>query len=90
MNRWRLFTLLHTDINMILENWKSKEREAAKRLLEVAKQQEEKRAVKAVRIDRSTIILVDADKDINEAKESFSEALNRSRTNLERMKFKDE
>ena len=75
---------------MILENWKLKELEAAKRLLEVAKQQEEKRDVKVVRIDSNTIILVDADKDTNAARDSFIEALNRSRTKLERMKFKNE
>ena len=77
---------------MILENWKLKERDEAKRLLEVAKQQEEKRDVKVVRIDSNTIILVDADKDkdTNAARDSFIEALNRSRTKLERMKFKNE
>lgn len=58
---------------MILENWKSKEREAALRMLEVARAQERMRmettGLKAVRLDATTVILVAANRDSNEAKE---------------------
>ena len=79
---------------MILENWKSNEREAALRLLEVAKAQEKMRmettGLKAVRLDATTVILVPANRDSNDAKESFLKSLRLSRGHIENMKFSGE
>ena len=79
---------------MILENWKSKEREAALRMLEVAKAQERMRmettGLKVVSIDATTVILVPANRDSNEAKESFLKHLRLSRAHIENMKFSGE
>lgn len=79
---------------MILEIWKLKEREAALRLLEVAKAQERMRmettGLKVVRIDETTVILVAANRDSNEAKESFLKSLKLSRTHIENIKFSGE
>ena len=79
---------------MILENWKSKEREDALRMLEVAKAQERMRmettGLKVVRIDTTTVILVSANRDSNEAKESFLKSLKLSRGRIENMKFSGE
>lgn len=63
-------------------------------MLEVAKAQERMRmettGLKVVRIDTTTVILVSANRDSNEAKESFLKSLKLSRGRIENMKFSGE
>ena len=59
-------------------------------LLKNVKKYEAEHPKKAVRIDSRTFILVDADRDADEARKSFIDAQNEQIKKNEKLKFKDE